>query len=196
MLHAADAGRCERDDASAVKTRRFQVGLFFALSVALVVPVAASPAAGHATLPMRSLDTGVLEQLNAVRAANHLLPLKTNPKLVASAAQHAREMAADGYFAHPSADETAFWKRIDRWYPSTGDRYWSVGENLLWSSPDVDAAGALLLWMQSPEHRSNILAARWREIGVASVHVAAAPGVYGGRQVTIVATDFGVREPE
>ena len=47
--------------------------------------------------------------------------------------------------------------------------------------------------MASPEHRANILTARWREIGVSAVHVAAAPGVYHGLDVTIVTTDFGVR---
>ena len=74
-----------------------------------------------------------------------------------------------------------------------GTHYWSVGENLLWSSPDVDAAGALDMWMNSPEHRKILLTARWREIGLAAVHVAAAPGTYGGREVTIVTADFGVR---
>ena len=71
--------------------------------------------------------------------------------------------------------------------------YWSVGENLLWSSPNVDPAGALKLWMNSPEHRANILTARWREIGVSALHVADAPGVYHGLEVTIITTDFGVR---
>ena len=38
-----------------------------------------------------------------------------------------------------------------------------------------------------------MLASRWREIGIAAVHVAAAPGAYRGLDVTIVGTDFGVR---
>jgi uncharacterized protein YkwD len=72
-------------------------------------------------------------------------------------------------------------------------RYWSVGENLLWSSPSVDASGALSMWFNSPEHRKNMLTPRWREIGLSAVHVSAAPGTYGGREVTIVTADFGVR---
>ena len=78
-------------------------------------------------------------------------------------------------------------------YSEAGFRYWSVGENLLWSSPEVDPAGALKLWMNSPEHRANILTAEWREIGVAAVHVDAAPGAFNGQPVTIITTDFGVR---
>jgi Uncharacterized protein with SCP/PR1 domains len=50
-------------------------------------------------------------------------------------------MAAKGYFEHESADGTAFWKRIQHWYGSSGFGFWSVGENLLWSSPDVDRSG-------------------------------------------------------
>ena len=70
---------------------------------------------------------------------------------------------------------------------------WSVGENLLWSSGSVDASSALKLWMESPAHRANILTPRWREVGLSAVSVAAAPGVYGGRDVMIITSDFGVR---
>jgi uncharacterized protein YkwD len=47
--------------------------------------------------------------------------------------------------------------------------------------------------MNSPPHRANLLSPRWREVGLAAVHVGRAPGVYGGREVTIVTADFGVR---
>jgi uncharacterized protein YkwD len=49
------------------------------------------------------------------------------------------------------------------------------------------------LWMNSPEHRANILDPRWREVGVSAMHFDAAPGTYQGRAVTIITTDFGVR---
>ena len=89
---------------------------------------------------------------------------------------------------------SAFWKRIERWYvPPQGGGSWTVGENLLWSTPRVDASQALVAWMKSPEHRANILSPDWREIGIAAVHVTNASGVYGGRPVTIITTDFGAR---
>lgn len=102
-------------------------------------------------------------------------------------------MARRGFFAHESADGTAFWKRVQRYYPQGRYRFWAVGENLLWSSPSVDPAGAMRMWMASPPHRANLLTNRWREIGLSAVHVASAPGVYGGREVTVVTADFGVR---
>jgi uncharacterized protein YkwD len=57
----------------------------------------------------------------------------------------------------------------------------------------VDPAGALKLWMNSPEHRANLLSPTWREVGVSALHVAAAPGAFKGLDVTIVTTDFGFR---
>ena len=163
-----------------------------ALLGALAAPVAHS---GKATshVALSSLESGVLTELNNIRAQHGLQPVQISARLTASAAQHTKEMGADGYFEHNSQDGTAFWKRINRWYGQTGYGFWSVGENLLWSSPDVDPAGALQLWMNSPEHRANILTARWREIGVSAVHFAAAPGTYKGLEVTIITTDFGVR---
>ena len=44
-----------------------------------------------------------------------------------------------------------------------------------------------------PEHRANILTARWRQIGISVVHVGSSGSVFGGGPVTIVTTDFGVR---
>lgn len=147
-----------------------------------------------ATVALSSLEQGVLADINAFRAQNHLVPLRLSAALTASAREHTQQMAADGYFAHESTDGSAFWKRIQRFYTSSSWRYWSVGENLLWSSPDVDAQSALTMWLASPEHRANLLTARWREIGVSALHVAAAPGTYHGLDVTIVTTDFGVRQ--
>ena len=170
-----------------------------AVAVALAIvglSVAVSPAGAtpnHPATAMSSLEQGVLSDINALRRQHGLAPLRLSTRLSAAARQHSEEMAARGYFSHDSANGSTFDKRIARYYPIGGSRYWSVGENLLWSSPDVDAGGALSMWWNSPEHRKNMLTARWREIGLSAVHVPAAPGTYGGREVTIVTTDFGVR---
>src|SRR5581483_9791734 len=105
-------------------------------SAALLAPAAAAaPARSHVVLT--PLESGVLGDINNFRRAHHLAPLTVNPKLGAAAMAHTREMAADGYFAHESHDGALFWKRIQAFYGSSPWRYWSVGENLLWSSPDV-----------------------------------------------------------
>jgi uncharacterized protein YkwD len=167
--------------------------LLATLGVAAVLTPAAGAAEGHSRVALSPLESGVLVDINAFRQAHDLEPLRVNPSLNAAARQHTQQMAEDGYFAHDSADGSAFWKRIRAFYPSTRWSVWSVGENLLWSSPDVSPAKALQLWLASPEHRANLMNPQWREIGVAAVHENSAPGIYGGRKVTIVTTDFGVR---
>jgi uncharacterized protein YkwD len=140
-----------------------------------------------------SLNAAVLAQINAFRAQHHLAALIVSRQLMRSASKHSVEMATDGYFAHTSPDGSAFWQRIKAFYPSSSFGYWSVGENLLWSSPTVDATTAMQMWEASPGHLANLLASRWRQIGVSAVHVTAAPGVFNGMDVTIITTDFGVR---
>jgi uncharacterized protein YkwD len=168
------------------------------IAVALLLALVAAPAAfarrdAVRQTRLQTLDLGVLVQLNAIRKSHGLVPLKLNPTLSTAAQGHSSEMLADGYFAHESVDGAPFWKRLSAYSTSSPHGSWSVGENLLWSSPEVDAAKALQLWMASPEHRHNILTARWREIGIAAIHVDSAPGTYGGRPVTVITTDFGVR---
>ena len=161
--------------------------------------VVAGAAVASPTQPRRpaasltSLEQGVLTDINAFRTQHKLAPLRLSASLTTAAREHSQQMAQQGYFAHESADGSAFWKRIKRFYTSSPWHYWSVGENLLWSSPDVDAQGALQLWLNSPEHRANLLTPGWREIGVSALHVDAAPGAFRGLGVTIVTTDFGVR---
>jgi uncharacterized protein YkwD len=164
--------------------------------VTLAAAVLASSAVAAPSRPVAALsplEVGVLVQINQVRAQHGLGPLRLSAKLSAAARAHSQQMASAGYFAHESADGSAFWKRVKQYYSSSPWGYWSVGENLLWSSPDVSPSDALRMWMNSPEHRTNLLTARWKEIGVSAVHVAAAPGIFKGLDVTIVTTDFGVR---
>jgi uncharacterized protein YkwD len=163
------------------------------LAAAAAAPSSAAPSRTAAPVSLDPLDSGVLQQVNAIRRQHGLVAVKVNQALAEAAASHSDEMASDGYFDHASSDGTAFWKRIGHWYGSDGYTFWSVGENLLWSSPEADAAKALRLWMASKPHRANILNSAWREIGVSAVHVDQAPGVYGGQPTTIITMDFGVR---
>lgn len=185
----------ERVDARGVLRRLVALAACLAAVAGLAAFVAApSHASRHSVhVSLTSLESGVLQQLNLIRTEHGLVPLKLNAALTDAAAQHSREMGADGYFEHNSYNGTAFWKRIQRFYGSAGYAYWSVGENLLWSSPSTDPQAALQLWMNSPEHRRNILTPRWRQIGVSAVHLASAGGTYNGLPVTIITTDFGVR---
>jgi uncharacterized protein YkwD len=156
--------------------------------------VAARPSApaGSATI-LRAYAENVFLRINSLRAARGLRPLRFSRGLTAAATYHTNQMGLRGFFEHESANGAPFWKRIERFYPALAGRGWSVGENILWGSPDISPASAVREWMQSPPHRENILSRGWREVGIAAIHFASAPGEYAGRPVTIVTADFGTR---
>lgn len=139
------------------------------------------------------LENQLLGELNAIRRAHGLVPLRRSLPLTSAADSHSRSMATFGFFGHSSRDGSAFWKRVARFYGRRGSGMWSVGENLLWSTTGIDATEALRLWMESPGHRKNILTPHWREVGLSAVTASAAPGVFGGHNVVVITSDFGVR---
>jgi len=131
--------------------------------------------------------------MNALRATHGLSLLRLSPALNAAAAVHSTQMARMGYFSHNSANGQSFSQRVASYYPPRGYRSWTVGENLVYGSPDLGAARALRLWLSSPPHRANLLNPHWHELGLSAVHATSAPGVYGGSPATIVTADFGAR---
>jgi uncharacterized protein YkwD len=167
------------------------VGLAAVLAATLVVPATAAAPSGIRT--QTALQRSILAEINAVRAAHGLAGVRRSRALERAAEGHSRAMARLGFFAHSSRDGTVFWKRIARSYGSQGYARWAVGENLLWSSSGLDAAGAVRMWLKSPPHRRVLLGTRWLEVGVSAVHADAAPGTFRGRDVTIVTADFGLR---
>jgi uncharacterized protein YkwD len=173
--------------------RGIRVAALAAIAVVLLLPQAGSAGRNSSVKRVTSLDSALLVQVNAFRVARGLAPLRVSPFLAAAARVHSTQMARLGYFSHNSANGSAFSTRIATYYPARGYHSWTVGENLLWASPDVGAARALKLWLASPPHRANLLNPRWREVGFASVHASRAPGVYGNAPTTIITSDFGAR---
>jgi uncharacterized protein YkwD len=159
----------------------------------LLVPTAGSADTRGALSSESELQSALVQRVNALRARHGLARLRFSNGLGAAANGHSVQMARLGYFSHNSADGASFGTRIARYYGSRGYRRWSVGENLLYGSPDIGAARAVSLWLSSPAHRANLLSPRWREIGLSAIHSTSAPGVYGGSPATIVTADFGAR---
>jgi uncharacterized protein YkwD len=188
------ADRRMRFDATVTRVWRVPASIrSIAVLVAALLLLAVPVASAKNKTAISSFEAGVLQKLNETRAAHGLGPLKLSMRLTTAADAHSIDMADNGYFDHSSHDGTPFWKRVDQWYGSSGYRYWSVGENILWASPSLTPGRAISMWMASPEHRANILNAQWHEIGVAAVHVPAGSGIYHGLPVTIITTDFGAR---
>ena len=166
------------------------VAVAVAVALTLVMPASASE---RELLRASALESSIVAQINAVRAKHGKAPLRLSSALSAAARSHSQAMVSKGFFSHDSANGSSFSTRVRKWYGPKGYRSWAAGENLLWRSPDVDAAAAVQMWMESPAHRANLLRAGWREVGLGAIHAYAAPGTYGGLEVTVVTADFGTR---
>ena len=162
---------------------------------AAALAVAAAPASAPAAVDVGQspLETSLLQRLNHIRTAHGLRPLGASLPLARAATAHATSMGRLGYFSHNSADGTSWDRRIARYYSKASYRSWMVGENLLFSDGEISSRDAVSMWLDSPDHRRNILEPRWRSIGIAAVFVPHAPGDFGGEDVTLLVTDFGSR---
>ena len=166
-----------------------------ALSVVLVMAPTAAPRPSAKVESRVTLEAAVVRAMNRVRVADGLRPLRTSPSLRAAARGHSRAMLEKGFFAHESADGTAFSERIRRHYPSRGWRTWSVGEALLASQgSDVEATAIVDSWLESPPHRAIILSPSWRDAGIGALYASAAPKAFGGTATLVVTADFGLRD--
>jgi uncharacterized protein YkwD len=184
----------DRSNRVGVNLRRaLRLGLTLAVLAAAALLADSALATSRSERSLARLNHQVLAAVNRFRAAHGLDALRESGELDRSARQHSLEMGRLGYFGHPSADGTVFWRRIRGYYSAQGHSYWSVGENLIWAAPSLSAGRAMKMWIASHPHLVNLLARQWREIGISAVGVAGAPGVFHGQRVVIITTDFGVR---
>lgn len=131
--------------------------------------------------------------LNSFRRARGLPAFRSSPRLRAAAVRHSSEMARYGYFEHASPNGAAFWRRIAAYYRQAGFRRWSVGENLEYGQPGLEALEVLQDWLASPAHRANVLSRRFRDAGIGVVSMETGTGVFSGMPTTIVTLDLGFR---
>ena len=149
-------------------------------------PAPASPA-------LSAAERDLVAAMNRIRAQRGLRSLAASAALSKAATVHSVEMVRRGYFEHESANGEDFSVRVQRYYPRSGARQWSIGENLAYGCPSLSVDDAMDMWMKSPGHRANILHAAWTEVGVSIVHADSAPGEYDGDETTVMTVDFGVR---
>ena len=93
----------------------------------------------------------VLALVNAERAKARARPLLLEPRLDAAAERHAEDMLRRGYFAHESPEGKSVRQRAKE----AGYTWHAVGENI--AEGQLSAAQVVEAWMNSPEHRRNIL---------------------------------------
>ena len=126
----------------------------------------------------------LIELANTDRGMNHVTPLTVDPVLTAVAQAKANDMAAKGYFAHTSPDGHDPWY----WFTLEGYSFTYAGENL--AVDFSDSATVEEAWMNSPEHRANLLNPHYTQVGIAI-----AAGTYEGHPTTFVVQEFGTPAP-
>jgi hypothetical protein len=117
---------------------------------------------------------------NQQRQNNNLPPLTDNPELNQAAANKATDMFSKNYWAHNAPDGTTPWVFIK----SAGYSYIYAGENLargFTNAPDVVNA-----WMNSSEHRKNVLSPNYQNVGFA-----VATGNLNGEETVLVVEMLG-----
>jgi uncharacterized protein YkwD len=136
-------------------------------AVMLGIAVAAALAAGPGlacSVPggEGGIAAGIVDWVNAQRAAKGLSRLAPNGKLEAAARVHACDMADAGVMAHVVPGGPSFQSRIK----GSGYRMRTAVENIAKSSRSgADVAAGI--WAKSAGHMANVLNPALREIGVA-----------------------------
>jgi uncharacterized protein YkwD len=138
---------------------------------ALAFPFAAGADAG-------THESALLLEMNTVRTAHGLDPLRLDPRLEQAAIAHTREMLATDTFAHG-----AFGSRMLQFNVS----FSTAGENLAWAlGPQASPHGIVAAWLASPEHRANLLRPSFRRVGLGDF-----TGTFQGRAgARVVTVDF------
>ena len=111
---------------------------------------------GYATdMSVQSL----LDDTNTQRTTNSLSNLSINAQLDTAAQTKANDMVARDYWSHNTPDGQTPWSFIT----NTGYQYQTAGENLAYGFDT--ASDTVTGWMNSPEHRANVLNTGYQEVG-------------------------------
>jgi uncharacterized protein YkwD len=136
-------------------------------SLATAAPARAADCAGaDATGGPASARTAAVLCLTAqARTRAHRTALRMAAALKRSAALKVDSIERCGTFTHTPCG-TKMWAPMTRTGYARG--CYSVGENLAWADPGMTPRQIVQAWLDSPEHRANLLDARFRDTGVAS----------------------------
>lgn len=128
--------------------------------------------------------SALVDGTNAARTANNVPALTESALLDVAAQDKANDMVANDYFAHTSPSGITPWY----WFEKVGYDFSSAGENL--AVDFSDSSDVTTAWLNSPEHRANILNAGFTQIGMAT-----AEGMYQGHEAIYVVELFATPAP-
>jgi uncharacterized protein YkwD len=136
---------------------------------------------GGGKIKLNDKEERILHFHNRARKSRGLRPLCVHPKLTKAARAHSTDMIRKDYFGHGNTG-----RRLKRY----GYKWRIYGENIGGGSGRYGRPGNVFKrWMDSRDHRSNILKKGFREVGIGT-----ATGTYKGtRGYAMYTVDFGRR---
>ena len=122
------------------------------------------------TAPLQHQETSVIEEkllelLNKERTVRHLSPLRSSPGFKAVALEHSRDMATHQNLTHLSSSGKSYLDRV----VDAELFFIEIGENVA-VSDTFDAEFIHRGFMESPEHRDNILDPGYDAVGIGVVY--------------------------
>jgi len=124
---------------------------------------------------------GLLVGTNNQRSANGLAGLAYNSTLASAAQAKANDMVTRNYWSHNTPDGASPWT----FFANAGYSYITAGENLAYGFDTSDAT--ITGWMNSPEHKANILNTTYKEVGFG---IANSPDFQGTGPETIIVAEY------
>lgn len=128
------------------------------------------------------VERTAFDLINKIRIGAGAQPLAWNDDVAAIARTHSQNMAEFNFFSHRGLDSKLVSDRADA---QQVGKWRAIGENIAFNRGYKDPAEmAVQLWLDSAEHRRNLMDSNWKEsaVGVA----VAADGSYYFTQVFLV----------
>ena len=134
----------------------------------------------------RIVERLIHEYVNDARVNHGLSKLSHDPELVIIARDHCEDMADNDFFAHETPEGNTFEDRYadaeyDCRVPAGEARYLGGAENIAktyagvplengeYHNSESDVATSVVNdWLESPDHRENILTEHWNQEGIGS----------------------------
>lgn len=151
-----------------MRNEREKHGRAMALAAVVVAALGTPTPAVAADVKKADDLTTLVEFVNSDRAKAGCGAVTVNEKLTEAAQQHSQDLAHHQTLSHTGSDGSSF---VDR-YSRVGYSWSTAGENI--ASGHTTPESVMEGWMNSSDHRANILNCQFEEIGVGL----AQPGSY------------------
>ena len=132
--------------------------------------------------PFGALEATFHEQVNGVRASQHLIPLRRLPEIDRVARAHSEDMASRSYLSHVSPEGR---NPVDRLHGGGVSGFTLAAENAgMTSRPDPNTE-ILQGWLHSADHRRNLYAPPFNATGIGIARAADGTFYYTQLYITL-----------